>query len=108
MNRIFTAGKALLLGSIAAGAMATAALGWAGTATAAATGGSNAQDAIAQLTKQGYSVQINYNGGWSDVEMSQCIVNGVHGLYADLPQDQSLPAGRSTTAYVDVHCSTTE
>ncbi|MCB0939538.1 MAG: hypothetical protein KDB72_04775 [Mycobacterium sp.] len=92
----------------AAIAVPMAALGLAGTAGAAPSGGSNAQDTINRLTAQGYSVQINHNGGWSDIEMSRCIVSGVHGLYPDVAQGQLIPAGRSTTAYVDVACSTTE
>jgi hypothetical protein len=107
MNSI-TSAKALILGSAVAGAMTMAALGLAGTAAAAPGGGSNALDTITRLTDQGYSVQINHNGGWSDVPLSQCIVNGIHGLIAGVPPGQPLSADQSGTAYVDVGCSTTE
>lgn len=107
MNRIITSGKALIVGSAVAGAMTMAVLGLAGTAAAAPGGGSNAQDTINRLTDQGYSVQINHNGGWSNAPLSTCIVNGIHGL--TVPQGQPLPADQSsTTAYVDVSCSTTD
>lgn len=98
----------IIVGSIVTGALTTAALGLAGTAAAAPGGGSNAQDTVNRLTAQGYSVQINNNGGWSDVPLSMCVVNGLHGLYPGVAQGQPLPAGVSTTAFVDVHCSTTE
>lgn len=64
--------------------MTVAALGLAGTAAAAPGGGSNAQDTISRLTAQGYSVQINTNGGWWDVPLSECFVSGLHGLYPDV------------------------
>jgi hypothetical protein len=97
-------GAALIVGTVLAGAATAAGLALAGVASAAPTGGSNANDTIARLTGQGYSVQINYDGGASDVPMSQCIVTGLHGTMPGVAPGQPLPAGQYTTAYVDVSC----
>ena len=88
--------KKLTITAATVGAPAAAALGLAGVAAAAPTGGSSAGDTVKSLQAQGYKVQLN----WSATgPLSQCIVNGVHGE----------PAGRIdptqfTTVYVDVNC----
>ena len=61
----------------AATAFAAAAVGFAGTATAAPTGGGNAADTVKELQSDGYNVQIN---GSVSVPLSECTTTGVHGL----------------------------
>lgn len=85
----------------AATAFAAAAVGFAGTATAAPTGGRNAAD-TAQLQSDGYNVQIN---GSVSVPWSECTTRGVHGL----PNAAGSSGPRSgpvtfTNVEVDVSC----
>lgn len=78
----------------AATGLSALALGLAGTAAAAPTGGGNAADAVKVLQAQGYSVQIN--GSVTDA-LTACETTGVHGV--------SGAGTRSfSTAYVDVSC----
>ena len=73
---------------------AAAAVGLAGTATAAPTGGGNAADAVKELQADGYNVNIN--GSVTDL-LSTCVTTGVHGVLST--------AGSSfTTVEVDVSC----
>ena len=58
------------------GALAATALGLAGAAAAAPTGGSSASDTVSSLQAQGYNVQLN---GSVTAPLSQCIVTGVNG-----------------------------
>jgi hypothetical protein len=81
----------------AAAAAAFAAVGLAGVATAAPTGGTKAPDVVRDLTEAGYSVQIN---GANGVPLSQCTVTGVHGV----PSGPQAAAMQFTTVYVDVEC----
>jgi hypothetical protein len=76
---------------------AFAAVGVAGVAVAAPTGGMKAPDVVRDLTEAGYSVQIN---GASGVPLSQCTVTGVHGV----PSGTQAAATQFTTVYVDVEC----
>jgi hypothetical protein len=76
-------------------ALATTAVGFAGAAAAAPTGGSSAADIVKSLEAQGYSVQIN---GSVTVPLSQCLVTGVHGDTAKKDPTQF------STVYVDVSC----
>ena len=72
---------------------AAAAVGLAGAAGAAPTGGGNAADAVKELQAEGYNVQIN--GSVTD-PLSTCVTTGVHGVPT---------AGSSfTTVDVDVSC----
>jgi hypothetical protein len=84
-----------------AAAVATfvAAVGLAGAAGAAPTGGGNAADTVRELRADGYTVQIN--GSRTD-PLSQCTTTGVHGV----PNAAgSVAAPESfTTIYVDVSC----
>ena len=86
----------------AATAFAAAAVGLAGTASAAPTGGGNAADAVKELQGEGYNVQIN--GGVS-MPLSECTTTGVHGL----PNATGSSGPRSgpvtfTNVEVDVSC----
>lgn len=86
--------KKISLTIAAATAFSALAVGLAGTAAAAPTGGGNAADAVKELQAQGYSVQIN--GSVTDA-LTACATTGVHGV----------PAAGShsfTTVYVDVTC----
>ena len=79
-----------------------AAVGLAGTATAAPTGGGNADDAVKELQAEGYNVQIN--GSVTD-PLSACVTTGVYGV----PTAGNSSGPRSgplsfTTVYVDVSC----
>ena len=79
-----------------------AAVGLAGTAGAAPTGGGNAADAVKELQAEGYSVQVN--GSVTD-PLSACVTTGVHGV----PTTGSSPGPHTgplsfTTVYVDVSC----
>ncbi|KAA0086521.1 hypothetical protein CIW52_00875 [Mycolicibacterium sp. P9-64] len=78
----------------AATAFSALALGLAGTAAAAPTGGGNAADAVEELQAQGYGVQIN--GSVTDV-LTACATTGVHGV-------PSAGSRSFTTVYVDVLC----
>lgn len=95
MTNTIGRGRSLIIGSVVA---------------ASPGGGSNAQDTVSRLTGQDYSVTLNHNGGWSDVTLSECIVNGIHGLASGVPQGRPLPPEQqgALTVYVDVGCSTTE
>jgi hypothetical protein len=96
--------KRFTLGAATVGILAGSALGLAGTAAAAPLGGSSAGDAVSQLQAQGYNVHLNYSSGLRDVPLSQCTVNGVHGLNALDSADNPLPPS-NTTVYVDVNCA---
>jgi hypothetical protein len=78
----------------AATAFSALAVGFAGTAAAAPTGGGNAAEAVKELQAQGYSVQIN--GSVTDV-LTACGTTGVHGV-------PGAGARSFTTVYVDVSC----
>ena len=61
----------------AATTFAAAAVGLAGTAVAAPTGGGNAGDAVKELQAEVYNLQIN--GSVTD-PLSACVTAGVHGV----------------------------
>jgi hypothetical protein len=86
----------------AATAFTAAAVGLAGVAGAAPTGGGNAADAVKELQAEGYNVQIN--GSVTD-PLSTCVTTAVHGVPATAsssgPHVAPLPF---TTVYVDVSC----
>jgi len=74
-------------------AFTAAAVGSAGFAAAAPTGGGNAADAVKELQAEGYNVQVN--GSVTD-PLSACVTTAVHGVPAS--------ASSNTTVYVDVTC----
>ena len=74
------------------GALAVIALGWAGSAAAAPTGGSSAADVVNSLQAQGYNGSVT-------APLSECIVTGVHGDSAGRTASTQF-----TTVYVDVSC----
>ena len=84
------------------GALAAIAVGFAGAAPAAPTGGSSASDVIKNLQDQGYNVQVN---GFAPVPLSRCNVTAVHGLRGttDAAGNVINPA-QLNTVYVDIVC----
>jgi ABC-type phosphate transport system substrate-binding protein len=87
--------KRLMMMAACAGALTAAALGVAGTASAA---GARADDIVNGLQAQGYSVQLN---GAGSAPLSACTVSNVSGVSAAAPA-----AGANPTAVVDVACPT--
>ena len=86
----------------AATTFTAAAVGLAGAAVAAPTGGGNAADAVKELQDEGYNVQIN--GSVTD-PLSACVTTGVYGVpnagNSSGPQTGPLSF---TTVHVDVSC----
>src|ERR1700750_1485640 len=86
------------------GIATVAALGFAGPASAAPTGGRDAADAVSDLRDQGYAVQVEVQAGPRDVPLSECTVNDVNGLRGDNPSGQPLKPAQLGTVYVVVEC----
>ena len=78
-----------------------AALGLAGTAAAAPTGGGNAADTVKELQGDGYDVQIN---GSVSVPLSECSTTGVHGVPNSADSGPHSGPATFTNVYVDVSC----
>ena len=99
--------KMLTISTVVAGALAAAALGSAGTATAVSTS-TSAADVVKMLQDQGYSVQFN---GTTNGPLSDCTVTGLHGLTVMMTSDGNLmmkmQPGNPGTVYVDVSCPST-
>jgi hypothetical protein len=58
-------------------------------------GSENAADTITDLQGRGYDVQLNYDNGVPDVDLSQCWVNNI---------DTSDAVGSLKPVYVDIEC----
>ncbi len=86
----------------AATTFTAAAVGLAGAAVAAPTGGGNAADAVKELQAEGYNVQIN--GSVTD-PLSACVTTGVYGVpnAGNSSGPQTGPPS-FTTVHVDVSC----
>jgi len=78
--------KMLTITTVVAGVLAAAAVGSAGTAAAVPTTGS-AEVVVKALQDQGYSVQFNKA---SNMQLSRCTVNGVHGVPVMMAADGNL------------------
>jgi hypothetical protein len=89
--------KTFITTTAALASLGAGALGFAGPATAAATGPGDAQDTVGALQAQGYSVQLN--GPAASVPLSQCTATGIHGM----PNAITDPT-QFTTVYVDLSC----
>ncbi|WP_197373323.1 hypothetical protein [Mycolicibacterium baixiangningiae] len=63
----------LALTTLTAGALATAALGFAASAQAAPAGAGNAQNSIEQLDDRGYSVRVNQQGMVKPLDQSSIV-----------------------------------
>ena len=100
--------KNLFATTIVAGAMATAALGFAGLSSAAVRAGpSNVTTTINGLMADGYDVIVNRVGS---APMSACVVSEVRPGHQVTRTDSGFPGDTLTTAvlsktmYVDVKC----
>ena len=89
--------KNFLITSVAAVALAAAALGLAGTATAVPNAGT-AEDIVNGLEAEGYNVQIN---GSTPVPLSRCTATDVH---PSLDESDTLEQKQNTRVFVDVSC----
>ena len=101
--------KNLVLTTITAGALASAALGLAGTANAAPSGPSPVDQTVSQLRSQGYHVIVNRVGTAS---LDQCAVRAVRPGQTFSRTDSGAPGAQddivttvtNKTVYVDVAC----
>lgn len=97
--------KMITVTSVFIGVLAAAALGSAATATADTVNG-NAADVVKMLQDQGYNVQFNMP---SDMALSRCTINGVHGLPVMMTTDGHLmvmmaPTSSVGSVFVDLSC----
>ena len=101
--------KKILFTSLAAGALASAALGLAGTASAAPSGPSSVDDTISQLQAQGFQVIVSRV---DTATVNQCTVSAVRPGQTFTRTDSGVPGARgdlvtsvtNRTVYVDVTC----
>lgn len=102
--------KSFTITTLAAGAIFTAALGFAVEAHAAPSGPATAQQTVEQLQANGFQVILNKIG---TQPLSQCTVRGIHpqtltrmdsGSGTPGAQDDIVTTVTSMVAYVDVMC----
>ena len=101
--------KIILLTSLAAGALASAGLGLAGTASAAPSAPSSVDATVSQLRAQGYAVILNRTAAGP---MGQCTVTAVRPGQTFSRTDSGAPGAKgdlvttmtSRTVFVDVAC----
>jgi hypothetical protein len=89
-----------------AGVLAAAALGSSATAAADPSVNGNAADVVKMLQDHGYNVQFNMP---SDMTLSRCTVDGVHGLPLAMTPDGNLmmmmaPTSNVGSVFVDLSC----
>jgi hypothetical protein len=92
--------RGLAIGTVTLGIWA-AAVGLAGVAAAAPTGGANAADVVKQLKAEGYSVQIDND---LDTPLSECTVTDVSGLDGTNWAGKPLTPAEVGTVHVGVSC----
>ena len=101
--------KSLVLPAIAAGAIATAALGLAGAAGAAPSGAPDASQTVSQLQAHGFDVIVNKLG---TAPLDQCVVSAVRPGQTFSRMDSGAPGAMddivttvtARTVYADVAC----
>lgn len=101
--------KSFTISVIAAGAFAAAAIGFAGAASAAPSGPSNADQTVDQLQADGLTVILNKFG---TAPLDQCTVDAVRPGQTFARMDSGSPGAMddivttvtSRTVYVDVSC----
>jgi hypothetical protein len=101
--------KSFTLPAIAGGAIATAALGLAGAAGAAPSGGLDASQTVGQLQARGFDVIVNKVGS---APLDRCVVNAVRPGHTFSRVDSGVPGAMddivttvtAMTVYVDVAC----
>jgi hypothetical protein len=108
-HRKGTTMKKILFTSLAAGALASAALGLAGTASAAPSGPSPVDDTISQLQAQGFNVLVSRV---DSAAVDRCTLNAVRPGQTFSRTDSGVPGAQddlvttvtNKTVYVDVVC----
>ena len=85
--------KNILLTSLAAGALASAALGLAGTATAAPSGPSSVDGTVNQLRAQGFNVIVSRV---DSAAVDQCTLNAVRPGQTFSRTDSGVPGAQTT------------
>ena len=101
--------KKILVTSLAAGALASAALGLAGTASAAPSGPSSVDATVSQLQAQGFQVIVSRV---DSAAVNQCTLNAVRPGQTFSRTDSGAPGAQddvvttvtNKTVYVDVTC----
>lgn len=101
--------KSITLPVIAAGAIATAALGLAAGAAAAPSGAADASQTVSQLQSRGFDVIVNKLG---TAPLDQCVVSAVRPGQTFARMDSGSPGAMddivttvtAMTVYVDVAC----
>ena len=101
--------KKILISCLAAGALASAALGLAGTASAAPSGPSSVDATISQLRAQGFEVIVSRVDSNA---VDQCTLNAVRPGQTFSRTDSGVPGAQddlvtsvtNKTVYVDVTC----
>jgi hypothetical protein len=101
--------KKILVTSLAAGALASAAFGLAGTASAAPSGPSSVDDTVSQLRAQGFNVFVSRV---DSAAVDQCTLNAVRPGQTFSRTDSGVPGAQddlvttvtNKTVYVDVIC----
>jgi hypothetical protein len=101
--------KSFIMPAIAAGAIATAALGLAGVAGAAPSGAPDASQTVSQLQARGFDVIVNKLG---TAPLDQCVVSAVRPGQTFSRMDSGAPGAMddivttvtARTVYVDVAC----
>ena len=101
--------KNILVSSLAAGALALAALGLAGTATAAPSGPSPVDATVSQLQAQGYQVIVSRI---DSAAVDQCTLSAVRPGQTFSRTDSGVPGAdddlvttvTNKTVYVDIAC----
>ena len=101
--------KKILFTSLAAGALASAALGLAGTASAAPSGPSPVDDTVSQLQARGFNVIVSQV---DSAAVNQCTLNAVRPGQTFSRTDSGVPGAQddlvttvtNKTVYVDVIC----
>lgn len=89
------------IGTAVLGVLSALAVGLAGAATAAPTGGASAAETVKTLQDMGYAIQLN---GPLSGPLSKCTVTGVHGMSNTDAAGHQIVPNQFNTAYVDVDC----
>lgn len=100
--------KNLAIGAAAAGVLAAACLGLAGTATAAPVSHNSASEAISQLQELGYAVQVNVVNGPQSSLLSECSVDSISGRAGTDSAGQPLTSAQAGTVHVNINCPSDE
>jgi hypothetical protein len=98
--------KMMTVTSMFIGVLAAAAVGSSATAAADPALNGNAADVVKMLQDHGYNVQYNMP---SNMTLSRCTVDGVHGLPLTMTPDGNLmmvmaPTSSVGSVYVDLSC----